>query len=169
MGYDLNPELIDAMIRLRPGGMIWRRTFPGRPDQASPARRFVRLLLDDSPYRDDAELIAAELISNALRHTASGQPHGTFVVEVTRKPDMIRITVYDCGWGGTPTFKRRPNTTDESGRGLATVAAVASRFGYRGTQAVGHAVWGQLSTASRPVSPDGHADVRERSPARSGS
>ena len=67
------PELIHAMVAIRPGGLTWRRTFLGRPDQAPRARQFVRFLLDDSPCREDAELVVSELVSNALRHTASGR------------------------------------------------------------------------------------------------
>ncbi|GAA2880124.1 ATP-binding protein [Streptosporangium fragile] len=148
---DVAPELIDAMVRLRPGGMTWRRTFPGRPDQVPEARRFVRFLLADSPVRDDAEQVAAELAANAVRHTASGQARGTFIVEVLRRATATRVTVYDCGWGPTPSFTRRdrPDALGEDGRGLPLVAALASQVGYRGSQALGHAVWA-LFAAGEP-------------------
>lgn len=135
-------------MTLRPGGMVWRRTFLGRLDQVPPARHFVRFLLADSPWRDDAESVVSELACNALRHTSSGQPHGSFIVEVVRKAATIRVTVYDCGWGGIPTFKRNSGSLDESGRGLLTVAALATKVGYRGTRAVGHAVWAQFDLGS---------------------
>ncbi|MER5423731.1 ATP-binding protein [Streptosporangium roseum] len=146
---DVAPELIDAMLRLFPSGLTWRRTFPGRPDQIPQARHFVRFLLTDAPCRDDAEQIVAELAGNAVSHTASGDPHGTFIVEVLRRPATIRITVYDHGRGGTPRFDRggHAGPLDEHGRGLALVAALASEVGCRGTRAVGHAVWAQFSTA----------------------
>ncbi|GAA2847080.1 hypothetical protein GCM10010517_03970 [Streptosporangium fragile] len=143
---DVPPALIEAMVGLRPGGMTYRRTFPGRPDQIPPARRFIRFLLEDSPCRDDAEQIVAELAANAVAHTSSGRPHGTFIVELTRKITAIRITVYDCGWGVTPRFapRRDVDPLAEHGRGLAVVAALASKVGFRGTQALGHAVWAEL-------------------------
>lgn len=58
-------ELVDAMIDLHPGGMVWRRTFPGTFDQIPPARHFTRFLLLDSPCQDAAEQIIAvdELIA----------------------------------------------------------------------------------------------------------
>ncbi|WP_344975084.1 ATP-binding protein [Streptosporangium fragile] len=135
------------MVALRPGGLTWRRTFLGRPDQVSEARRFVRFLLQDSSCGEDAELVVSELASNALRHTSSGQAHGSFIVEVIRKTASIRISVYDCGWGRTPGFRRQqwPSADQESGRGLMTVAALASRVGCRGTQSVGHAVWAEFT------------------------
>ncbi|MFG1750147.1 ATP-binding protein [Streptosporangium sandarakinum] len=143
---EVAPMLVDAMVGLWRGGMTYRRTFPGRADQIPEARRFVRFLLEDSSRRDDAEQIVAELAANAVAHTASGQPHGTFIVEVTRRTTAIRVTVYDCGWGATPRFASRRGTDAlaENGRGLALVAGLAVRVGVRGTQAVGHAVWAEL-------------------------
>ncbi|MET9066101.1 ATP-binding protein [Streptosporangium sandarakinum] len=143
---EVAPMLVDAMVGLWPGGMTYRRTFPGRADQIPVARRFVRFLLEDSPRRDDAEQIVAELAANAVAHTASGQPHGTFIVEVARRISAIRVTVYDCGWGPTPRFTRchGADPLAEDGRGLALVAGLAVRVGVRGTQAVGHAVWAEL-------------------------
>lgn len=111
------PELIDAMVRLRPGGMTWRRTFPGRPAQVPEARRFVRFLLADSSFQRDAEQIVAELAANAVRHTASGWPCGTFVVEVVRRPEATRVTVYDSGRGSVPAIVH-PALLGEGGRGL---------------------------------------------------
>ncbi|MEU4403336.1 ATP-binding protein [Streptosporangium sp. NPDC023963] len=144
------PELIEAMVRLRPGGMTWRRTFPGRPGQVPEARRFVRFLLADSPLGQDAEQVVAELAANAVRHTASGRPYGTFVVEVVRKPETTRVTVYDSGQGPVPTLPH-PALLGESGRGLLLVTALASQVGCQGTQSHGHAVWAQF-TSERPSS-----------------
>ncbi|MBG0817429.1 ATP-binding protein [Planomonospora sp. ID82291] len=142
--HDVPPELIDAMIGLFPGGLTWRRTFPGRPEQAAQARSFVGFLLADSPRRADAEQIVAELAANAVRHTDSGRPHGTFVVELGRTTAVITITVRDCGGGGVPAFGRRPDAAGESGRGLLLVAALADRAGCRGGRDTGHAVWAEL-------------------------
>ncbi|MEU7001387.1 ATP-binding protein [Nonomuraea sp. NPDC046570] len=144
------PALIDAMVGFRPGGMTYRRTFPGRPDQVPRARRFIRFLLEDSSCRDDAEQIVAELAANAIAHTSSGHSRGTFMVELARKVTTIRVTVYDCGWDGTPRFDLPQDVTPlaERGRGLLVVTALATRVGCRGTQAVGHAVWAELSPIS---------------------
>ncbi|MGS2640495.1 ATP-binding protein [Streptosporangium sp. LJ11] len=144
------PELIEAMVRLRPGGMTWRRTFPGRPSQVPEARRFVRFLLVDSPLGQDAEQVVAELAANAVRHTASGRPYGTFVVEVVRRPEATRVTVHDSGQGPVPALPR-PALLGESGRGLLLVTALASQVGCQGTRTHGHAVWAQF-TGERPSS-----------------
>ncbi len=146
------PELIETMVRLRPGGMTWRRTFPGRPCQVPEARRFVRFLLADSPFGQDAEQVVAELAANAVRHTASGRPYGTFVVEVVRKPEATRVTVYDSGQGAVPALTH-PALLGEGGRGLPLVIALASRAGCQGTQSHGHAVWAQFIGERLPTSP----------------
>ncbi|MGC5013975.1 ATP-binding protein [Streptosporangium sp. DT93] len=147
---DVAPELIDAMVRLRPGGMTWRRTFPGRPDQVSEARRFVRFLLTDSPFRQDAEQVVAELAANAVRHTASGRPYGTFIVEVVRRPEVTGVTVHDSGLGPVPALAH-PALLGESGRGLALVAALASQVGSQGSPSHGHSVWARFLAVRHPT------------------
>ncbi|WP_433539964.1 ATP-binding protein [Streptosporangium sandarakinum] len=99
---EVAPMLVDAMVELWPGGMTYRRTFPGHADQIPSARRFVRFLLEGSPRRDDAEQIVAELAANAVAHTASGQPHGTFIVEVARRISAIRVSPSTTAAGERP-------------------------------------------------------------------
>ena len=61
-----------------------RRARPWRPQSRSPglpamvlsARRFVRGILGHARSAEDMELITAELVSNAIRHTPSGQDGG---------------------------------------------------------------------------------------------
>ncbi|MFG1706716.1 ATP-binding protein [Nonomuraea sp. M3C6] len=137
-------ELIDAMVDLHPGGLTWRRTFPGTLDQIPHVRHFTCYLLADSPCQDDAEQIVAELAANALQHTSSGRPHGTFIVEITRTTTTITIAVYDCGWGSIPRFGERCCSDAERGRGLAMVAAIADQVGYEGNDELGHRVWAKI-------------------------
>ncbi|GGP15418.1 ATP-binding protein [Nonomuraea glycinis] len=139
-------ELVDAMIDLHPGGLVWRRTFPGAFAQIPTARHFTRFLLLDSPCRDDAEQIIAELSANAVQHTSSGRPEGTFIVEIVRTTATITLSVYDCGWGGVPRFGAPCRTIAEHGRGLAIVAALAHQVGYEGDDAIGHRVWAKIHT-----------------------
>ncbi|MBT2230447.1 ATP-binding protein [Nonomuraea sp. NEAU-A123] len=139
-------EHIDAMIDLHPGGLIWRRTFPGTPDRIPHARHFTRYLLADAPCQDDAEQIVAELAANALRHTSSGRSDGTFIVEITRTTATTTVAVYDCGWGGRPRFGADFRTDAECGRGLALVAALADEVGCEGDEEVGHKVWATIHT-----------------------
>ncbi|MGN9782532.1 ATP-binding protein [Nonomuraea sp. ZG12] len=137
-------EHIDAMIDLHPGGLTWRRTFPGTLDQIPYARHFTRYLLAESDHRHDAELITGELAANAVRHTTSGRSNGTFIVEISRTTATTTIGVYDYGRGGVPRFGRLFGIDAEHGRGLAIVAALADQFGYEGDEEIGHRVWARM-------------------------
>ncbi|MFB9679028.1 ATP-binding protein [Streptosporangium vulgare] len=119
--------------------------FAGRGDQAAPARRFVRQAFLDTERADDAEWVAAELVSNALRHTCSGDPGGHFVVEVRRAGHQARIVVYDLGGYGAPRLvPPAEGELDETGHGLPGVSALAVKVGVSGDSISGHAVWAQI-------------------------
>jgi serine/threonine-protein kinase RsbW len=107
----------------------------------------VRFLLEDSARADDAEWVAAELISNVLLHSRSGKPGGYFLVEVLRGLHSARVTVYDLGGGGIPVFNAVPHArrAGEGGHGLQAVAKLAAKTGVRGDPIIGHAVWAQLT------------------------
>ena len=104
-------------------------TFPGLPAIVPSARRFVSGILAGSPCAADMELIAAELASNAIRHSPAGRDGGEFTVTVRAGDGWARVEVSDTGtglWyppdGGDPAA--------EYGRGLAIVAALAGKFGH---------------------------------------
>jgi serine/threonine-protein kinase RsbW len=141
---EVRPELVEAMIDLPPATMLWRRIFPGTADQVPQARHFTRFLLADAPCRDDAELIVSELTGNAVRHTSSAEKGGTFILEISRTVEAVRLAVYDCGWGGIPRFAVRCRTDAECGRGLAIVTALADAVGHEGSDDVGHMVWATM-------------------------
>ncbi|MCC5579249.1 ATP-binding protein [Microtetraspora sp. AC03309] len=142
---EARPGVIWTTVRLRRGAgeMLWWRVFPGRGDQVAPARKIVRSLLEDTQRADDAEWVAAELISNALLHTRSGAQGGYFVVEVARNICVAKVLVYDLGGGGVPVFGQG-FTPSEHGHGLRGVAALANRVGLEGDPVTGHVVWAQL-------------------------
>ncbi len=120
-------------MELYPNGeeLVWRRIFPGRPDQASRAREFVAYLLTDLPNVDDAVLVTSEFVSNALRHTASARPDGKFLLEVRRNAGGATIALVDQGSHKEPVT---PNLDDmsEFGRGLYMVRALASDLTWTG-------------------------------------
>jgi serine/threonine-protein kinase RsbW len=111
--------------------MCWRRTFSGQADQARPARDFVGFLLNGCTLAEDAVSAVAELVANALRHTRSALPNGLFVVEVRRWSSGVSVGVTDQGGNNEPAV-REPDAMAESGRGLQTVAALASRWDWSG-------------------------------------
>lgn len=120
-------------------------TFPGVVAIVPSARRFVRGILGDSPRTDDMELIAAELVTNAIQRSPAGQDGGEFSVAVRTKPGWARVEVSDAGTGhwqprGTP----RAVAKEQYGRGLAIVAALADRFGHD-AGAGGQTVWAEIT------------------------
>ncbi len=118
-------------------------TFPGLPAIVPSARRFVRGILADSPRADDAELITAELASNAIRHTPSGEDGGEFTLTVRTEPGWARVEVSDSGTGEW-SAPRDGSDDNEYGRGLAIVAALADKLGHD-IRASGQTVWAEVT------------------------
>ena len=120
-------------------------TFPGLPAILPSVRKLVRGILADSPCADDMELIAAELASNAIRHSPAGRGGGEFTVTVRTGPGWARIEVSDTGTGEW----NAPEAGDldaEYGRGLAIVAALADKLGHDITTG-GQTVWAEAGWA----------------------
>jgi anti-sigma regulatory factor (Ser/Thr protein kinase) len=124
-----------------------RRVFPGRPDQVAHARRFVVRVLKGCPVADDARLCVSELVSNAIRHTRTGQG-GKFQVVVWRGQASACVAVLDDGSATTPApASARPGSLEESGHGLLAVQTLAAWWGhhtYRDGSTRGTAVWFRL-------------------------
>lgn len=126
------------------GCLRWRRVFPGREDQVRELRRWLAGLLPGAPARDDVVLVAVELVTNAVRHTASG--HGGLVmVEVTWYGPVVRVAVADGGAPHGPQILAGPGL-EECGRGLHLVHALAARTGVSGDHR-GRLVWAEIAWA----------------------
>jgi hypothetical protein len=121
-------------------GTQWRRVFPGEAHQLGVLRQWLASLLPDGEVRDDLVLVATELASNAICHTASGQG-GRFAVEVTLCRSVVRIGVADGGGGGRPRVIEDPAA--ERGRGLLLVRALSVRTGACRAGA-GRLVWADI-------------------------
>jgi serine/threonine-protein kinase RsbW len=121
--------LLTVLLPVAPA-MYWRRTFPGRADQAREVRAFAAAMMPDHPRRDELLLALGELVANALRHTRSGQG-GTFTVDVFRVGKRTCVSVTDDG-GPTDPVVAEAGEWDESGRGLRTVALLADSWGWHG-------------------------------------
>ncbi|MFC0862213.1 ATP-binding protein [Sphaerimonospora cavernae] len=122
----------------------WQRAFPGEARQLHEVRRYVDgLLTDDCPDRDVVIACVAELASNALTHTRSGNG-GTFVVHVQRATNALRIAVVDAGAQTTPAIRVAQNgDLLEGGRGLAIVASLSDQMGVEGDER-GRTVWAEF-------------------------
>jgi hypothetical protein len=66
------------------------RVFPGHERELSRLRSWLSSLLPDCPERDEVLSVATELGSNALEHTASGDPGGSFAVEVAWHQTLVQ-------------------------------------------------------------------------------
>jgi anti-sigma regulatory factor (Ser/Thr protein kinase) len=118
-----------------------RQTFAGSVDQVRQARSFVGRVLDDCPVADVAALLASELATNAIIHTASGKD-GKFAVIVHCAGTWARVEVWDEGSVSIPVACSR-GTPGESGYGLGLVELMASRWGQEGGVR-GRVVWFEL-------------------------
>ncbi|CAN5501147.1 hypothetical protein BH09ACT12_BH09ACT12_35740 [soil metagenome] len=104
------------------------------------ARRFVKQKLADwgivEPV-DDALLVVSELAANALTHA-----HSSYRVRLAATGAALRIEVDD---GGTGTPEPQPLTeTEEHGRGLHLVGALAASWGMDVADTGGKRVWAEL-------------------------
>ncbi len=104
-------------------------------------RRWLATLLPACPARDDVAVVATELGSNAIRHTASGRG-GRFAVEITSYGMVVRVAVADSGGRTAPRVIEDPLA--ESGRGLLVVRGLSVSTGVHGGP------WGRLVWADIP-------------------
>jgi anti-sigma regulatory factor (Ser/Thr protein kinase) len=74
-------------------------------------------------------VVVSELLGNALRH-ARARMDGGLTVEVAVSADSVTIAVADGGSATLPTLIHAP-TLAPSGRGLAVVRTLTSRWGIR--------------------------------------
>ncbi|HEV2372178.1 MAG TPA: ATP-binding protein [Streptosporangiaceae bacterium] len=114
-------------------------TYPGRPDQVRKVRSDLRPLLSGCPVADDVVLCVSELATNAVTHSNSSRPGGTFTIWAQIWPgEGFRVEVIDDGgpWLGPP-----PGLTH--GRGLGIVAALAQDWGVI-TAPTARTVWAHL-------------------------
>lgn len=112
------------------------------------ARRFVRSTLEEwriDGALDDALLVVSELAANALTHAGS-----SYRVRLTANDAVLRIEVTD---GGTGTPEPQPLTeTEENGRGLHLVGALAASWGMESAEeGDGKRVWAELPLATALV------------------
>ncbi|HVX18927.1 MAG TPA: ATP-binding protein [Acidimicrobiales bacterium] len=127
---------------------MFRTQLPPVPANARAARQFVTAALTDlrcSHLEATAALLTSELVTNAIVHA-----HTPIEVRVVlSRPGRIRIEVDDDDSAEpvAPPTPIWPSGDDESGRGLAMVAALAAAWGVdlHTPPAPGKTVWFELS------------------------
>ncbi len=120
------------------GSAVSMRVYPATPQAVREARHFVRACIGhDGRTVDDVLLVTSELCSNAVHHTG-----GVFAVSVALSADRLRVGVCDSS-ALTPRLLPMAGNAAESGRGIATIAALSTRWGIE-RHAVGKTVWAEL-------------------------
>jgi anti-sigma regulatory factor (Ser/Thr protein kinase) len=114
-------------------------TYPGTVEHVCTVRADLRKLLLDCPIADDVILCASELAANAVLHSHSRLPGGTFTVRAAVSSGwQVRIEIEDSGgpWADA--------TSNSTGRhGLDIVRALATESGIEGDHA-GRTVWARF-------------------------
>jgi anti-sigma regulatory factor (Ser/Thr protein kinase) len=104
--------------------------YPGSAEHISAVRTDLRALLGDCPLFDDVILCASELAANAVLHSHSGLPGGTFTVRAIVNPGhYVRIDVEDDGGPWTPAVR---DPTRSHGQDI--IRFLASAWGIDGDQ-----------------------------------
>jgi len=118
----------------------WSRTYPGRPNQARQARRFLASVLDGCTAAEDAVLCLSELAANALTHSNSCRKGGQFTIRAHLRNGCVRVEVHDDGGPWT-----QPASSDgQCGRGLFIVSQLARDWGRTGDSETGWTVWFEM-------------------------
>jgi serine/threonine-protein kinase RsbW len=118
-------------------------TYPGRPEHVRRVRADALRLLAGCPATDEVILCLSELAANAVVHSDSRKPGGTFTVRITTCPGAyIRIEVDDHGG---PWLAPAPDPG--SGRGLDIVGVLAAEWGVAASP-VGRTVWARFNWPS---------------------
>ncbi|MGB0100882.1 MAG: response regulator [Nocardioides sp.] len=134
--------LIDLLESVgSPVGTQARIELPDDLSSVSTARQFVKRHLRswgiDGPV-DDALLVVSELAANALTHA-----HSSYSISLSATPHALRIEVDDAGAGAPEP--RTLTDTEEHGRGLHLVDALAASWGMEAAESGGKRVWAELA------------------------
>ncbi|WBB57801.1 ATP-binding protein [Streptomyces sp. WMMC500] len=129
---------------------IQARTFTRNARSVGRARDFVASLVGTADRAEDIRVCVSELATNALRHTPAGR---VFLVHVDVRPEehLVQIEVHDAGDGKPHVCT--PADTDDRGRGLLLVAALADDWGTSERNGPGKAIW---ATFKLPGGPSAH-------------
>ena len=134
----------------------WRIALPHTTAAVPVARALVRTALAEVEHTadsDTAELLTAELVANAVEHTAG---RGPIELVVELRPTGCQVEVHDPdpappGHLTRPVIEQ-PDPWQEGGRGLLLIRALSSSCGHRPTSS-GKAVWFRLPAIPGPRRP----------------
>ena len=120
-------------------------TYPGNTEHVRAVRADLRAVLRDCPRVDDVILCASELAANAVLHSRSRLPGGTFTVRATVSPGLhARVEVED---NGGPWNQGMIDPTRH--HGLDIVRALADEWGIHGDHAT-RTIWARFDWPEQP-------------------
>ncbi|MGA6156366.1 ATP-binding protein [Stenotrophomonas sp. NPDC087984] len=137
----------------------WRFALPHTTAAVPLARALIRNTLADigAPVDGDtAELLTAELVANAVRHTDGDEPIELVVELVPTGGWQVEVHDQDPNPPGgldslgRPEGPKRPDGLAEGGRGLLLIRTLSADAGYRPTP-YGKAVWFILPPTGSPA------------------
>lgn len=132
---------LGSLIPAGPARQQHRWELPGKPDQVRRARRLLASALGDWPRAGDAVLVLSELAANAVRHSRSGEPGGTFTIRAEIAPgSRVLLEVRDQGGPWRPR-----DGSDQGGRGLRIVDKLTAAMRIDGNPASGWTVTAVLT------------------------
>ena len=122
------------------------RSFRASPDQVGEARRFLARVLGDCPTAPDAVACLSELVTNSVLYSNSRRPTGRIVVRACLRPAGLRVEVEDEGG----PWEQRRGHSDQRGRGLAIVDALATDWSVSG-DGTSRTVWFEMGENAPPA------------------
>jgi anti-sigma regulatory factor (Ser/Thr protein kinase) len=135
-------RLVDVVVDpVRAAALNARLVLSDEPISVPLARGFVGDLLDQwdlSPQIESTQLIASELVANAVRHVT-----GPCALEITHRDGVLQIAVADMGRGMPDLQVLGP--TNENGRGLHIVSAFSTAWGVDHLDDGAKLVWAELA------------------------
>lgn len=120
-----------------------QRQFARGAASVARARDFAASVLTGTPgagLAPDVRVCASELATNAVQYGPAGRD---FLVRVLTRGDTVRLEVHDAG--ERAPCARTPADSDEHGRGLLVVAALADDWGVSDRSGPGKVVWASFS------------------------
>jgi anti-sigma regulatory factor (Ser/Thr protein kinase) len=120
------------------------RMFARSARSVGKARDFVAAAVRAGDRADDIRVCVSELATNALRHTPAGH---LFLVRVLAQEHLVHVEVHDAGDGEPHVCS--PADTDDRGRGLLLVAALADDWGTADRNGPGKVVWAAFKVPGR--------------------
>lgn len=96
-------------------------TIAGCPERVAGARAFAAAVLGrQHPAGETAVLLLSELVTNSVRHSASGQPGRTVTVTVLSDGEVTRVQVTDRSGATVPALRPGVSGAEGGGRGCAS-------------------------------------------------